>query len=107
MVLINEYKQIYYVLASIQNNKDRDKEDGKQNNKEAGGQKTKNKSASAGEEEKMKHELMSGMWEDIEKGIDHLFKLTNGLQRDLLCYYFGDETTGILSIKKDKLKGKL
>ena len=61
MVLINEYKQIYYVLASIQNNKDRDKEDGKQNNKEAGGQKTKNKSASAGEEEKKKHELMSGM----------------------------------------------
>ena len=50
---------------------------------------------------------MPGMKEDLEKGLDHLLKLTNGCQMELLHYYFGDGTTGILSINKYELKENL
>ena len=47
------------------------------------------------------------MKEDVEKGLYHLFKFTNVRQRDLLHYYFGDGTMGLLRMIKDELKGKL
>ncbi len=50
---------------------------------------------------------MPGMKEDVEKGLEHVLKLNNGRQRDLLRYYFGDGTRGLLTMKKDDLKDKL
>ena len=47
------------------------------------------------------------MKEDVEKGLYHLFKFTNVRQRDLLHYYFGDGTMGLLRMNKDELKDKL
>ena len=47
------------------------------------------------------------MKEDVEKGLYHLFKLTNGCQRDLLHCYFGDGTMRLLIMNKAELKDKL
>ena len=50
---------------------------------------------------------MNCMKYDVEKGIYPMLKLTNGRQRDLLCYWFGGGTKGLLSTKKYELKDKL
>ena len=100
---IKEVSQLSANLALIETDVLNEKEASKKKKEDEAAAKDAKKTKAVKEFKKKRLELLPKMVEDVNKGVEHLKTLTVARIKELLKYYYEDQTEGLYEFIKPKL----
>ena len=102
--LMKEHCELVASLAELQAEKDAKNEAAKAKKKQEEAEKARKKEEENRKELALKEELRPVNQNDVDKGIEHVLKLTNKRMVQVLKYHFGDNTPSLASKNKSILQ---
>jgi hypothetical protein len=103
---IKEYATLSSILAELAADKDETRKRLAQEKEKQQQERAAKKAAQAEKDKKKAEELLPGIEQDIEKGLEHVLKLSVSKKKDILKYKYG-VTSGLAKMNKEALDAYL